>query len=209
MKSLLGLGSGGAFTSFWEKLPALVRYPVIFGLGIYSAAELGIDFNHALNAPQIFGGQAAQGDAQIANPLKTRDDMKAGLPVTGAAALVATQVGVGNADALQKGAIATAASESVEDIRAKIAKGQKPTTSEVLALREVEIKEAELRTKTAEAKIKEAESSAAAAKANSEIALSKIITGIPGTPGGSIADWENRAISNAIDENFGLVRRRK
>jgi hypothetical protein len=207
MKTVIGLGSGGAFTTFWGKLPALIRYPVVFGIGALAVAELNIDVNHAWFAPRIFGGQAVQGDAQAADPLKTREDMRAGLPVTGAAALIATQVGVGDADARQKGALATAASEGVEEIRAKIAKGQKPTTSELLALREVEIKEAELRTKTAEARIKEAEASAAGAKAQGDIAVNKMIVDTF-SGGGNAENSMNRAIGKSMENVFGLSRRR-
>ena len=43
MKSLLGLGSGGAISSLWEKIPAYVKIPVIFGAGVLAASELTID----------------------------------------------------------------------------------------------------------------------------------------------------------------------
>ena len=66
MKSLLGLGSGGAISAIWEKIPAYVKIPVVFGLGILAASELTIDANHALQSARIFLGQAAQSEAQAA-----------------------------------------------------------------------------------------------------------------------------------------------
>jgi TolA-binding protein len=201
MKSLLGLGTGGAVVAIWEKLPWFVRYPLVGGLMMVGAAELNIDVNHALRAPQIYGGEAAKGDAQVVDPAKTLASMKTGAPVTGAAALLATQVGVGDADARQKGAVATAASESIEDIRAKIAKGQKPTTSELLQLREVEIKEQELREKTAEARIKEAQASAADATAQGDIAINRMITE---DSAGDGRDFVRRAMDRSWRKAFGV-----
>ena len=64
-------------------------------------------------------GQAAQSEAQAVDPAKTRAAMRTGAPVTGAEALLATQVDQSDADAQQKQALATAATESIDDIRAK------------------------------------------------------------------------------------------
>jgi hypothetical protein len=172
MKTISGL-FGGGFLGIWQGLPWFIRYPLVGGLMMVGAAELNIDINHAIRAPQIFGGEAAKGDAQVIDPVKTRADMMAGAPVTGAAALIATQVGVGDADARQKGAVATAAAESVDDIQAKIAKGLKPTTSELLQLREVEIKEQELRAKKNEADRIEYEASIKRAEATQALAKAK------------------------------------
>jgi hypothetical protein len=99
MRTLSGLGAGGAIVAIWERIPNYVKLPVAFGLGLLAASELTIDANHALWSGRIFMGQAAQGEAQQADPGKTRADMTAGAPVTGAAALIATQVDQGDADA--------------------------------------------------------------------------------------------------------------
>ena len=167
MKSLLGLGSGGAISAIWGKIPAYVKIPVIFGLGVLAASELTIDANHALQSARIFLGQAAQSEAQAVDPAKTRAAMRTGgpEPVTGAEALLATQVDQGDADAQQKQALAVAATESIDDIRAKAAKHIKLTTTESFRLKEYEIKEQELRAKTAEAQKIEADSRIAAALA--------------------------------------------
>ena len=187
MKSILGLGAGGAISAIWEKIPAYVKVPAIFGAGILAASELTIDANHALQSARIFLGQAAQSAAQAVDPAKTRAAMRTGAPVTGAEALLATQVDQGDADAQQKQALATAATESIEDIRAKAAKHIKLTTTESVRLKEYEIKEQELRVKKAEAqrteaeaRIKDAEATAAMANAERDKAISNEIVRIYG-----------------------------
>lgn len=193
MKSLLGLGSGGAISAIWEKIPAYVKIPVIFGLGVLAASELTIDANHALQSAKIFLGQAAQGEAQAVDPAKTRAAMRTGAPVTGAEALLATQVDQGDADAQQKQALALAATESIDDIRAKHAKGLKLTTTESFRLKEYEIKIQELRAKTAEAqrieaeaRIKDAEATAAMANAERDKAISNEIVRLYGPEKGRV-----------------------
>jgi hypothetical protein len=193
MKSLLGLGAGGAISGIWQKIPAYVKIPVIFGAGVLAASELTIDANHALQSARIFLGQAAQSEAQAVDPAKTRAAMRSGAPVTGAEALLATQVDQGDADAQQKQALAVAATESIDDIRAKAARHQTLTTTESFRLKEYEIKEQELRAKKAEAqrmeaeaRIKEAEASAALAIAERDKALSNEIVRMYGPEQGRI-----------------------
>ena len=193
MKSILGLGAGGAISAIWEKIPAYVKVPAIFGAGILAASELTIDANHALQSARIFLGQAAQSAAQAVDPAKTRAAMRTGAPVTGAEELLATQVDQGDADAQQKQALATAATESIEDIRAKAAKHIKLTTTESFRLKEFEIKEQELRVKKAEAqrteaeaRIKEAEATAAYAIAERDKALSNEIVRMYGPEQGRV-----------------------
>jgi hypothetical protein len=193
MKSLLGLGSGGAISAIWEKIPGYVKIPAIFGVGVLAASELTIDANHALQSARIFLGQAAQSEAQAVDPAKTRAAMRTGAPVTGAEALLATQVDQGDADAQQKQALAVAATESIDDIRAKAKRGLKLTTTESFRLKEYEIKEQELRAKTAEAqrteaeaRIKEAEASAALAIAERDKAIAHEIVRIYGPEHGSV-----------------------
>jgi hypothetical protein len=147
-----------------------------------AASELTIDVNHALQSAKIFLGQAAQGDAQTADPRQVRANMRAGAPVTNAEALLATQVDQGDADAQQKHALAAAATESIADIRAKLARGITLTTTESFRLKEYEIKEQELRAKKAEAdrieaeaRIKQAEATAAMAKAERDRVISREI----------------------------------
>ena len=193
MKSLLGLGSGGVIATLWSRIPAYIKIPAIFGAGVLAASELTIDANHALQSAKIFLGQAAQGEAQAVDPAKTRAAMRSGAPVTGAEALLATQVDQGDADAQQKQALAVAATESLEDIRAKAAKGLKLTTTESFRLTEFEIKQQELRAKKAEAqrieaeaRIKEAEATAAMANAERDKAISNEIVRIYGPEQGRV-----------------------
>ena len=152
MKTVSGMFGGGALIALWEKLPWFVRYPLVGGLMTLGASELNIDVNHALRAPQIFGGQAAQGEAQMVDPTKTRADQKAGIPVSGARALLETQVHQGDAEARQKGAVADAATESIEQIRAKQKAGKFLNSTEQLRLIEYDTKLAELERTRAEAK---------------------------------------------------------
>ena len=193
MKSLLGLGSGGAISAIWEKIPAYVKIPVIFGAGVLAASELTIDANRALQSARLFLGQAAQSEAQAVDPAKTRAAMRTGAPVTGAEALLATQIDQNDADAQQKQALAVAATESIDDIRTKAKRGLKLTTTESFRLKEYEIKEQELRAKKAEAqrieaeaRIKEAEATAAMAIAERDKALSNEIVRLYGPERGSV-----------------------
>lgn len=190
MKSLLGLGAGGTISAIWEKIPGYVKIPAIFGAGILAASELTIDANHALQSAKIFLGQAAQGEAQTADPRQTRVNMKSGVAVTGAEALLATQVDQGDADAQQKQALALAATESIDDILAKRKRGVTLTTTESFRLTEFEIKQQELRAKKAEAdrieaeaRIKEAEATAAMANAARDKAISAEIIRMTGPNG--------------------------
>jgi hypothetical protein len=190
MKTVSGLFGGGTIIGVWEKIPAIIKYPLVFGIAVVGVAELNIDVNHALRSTQIFGGQGAQGEAQMIDPVKTRADMKAGTPVTGASALLATQVDQGDADAQQKQALARAATESIDDIRDKHVKGRTLTTTESFRLKEYEIKEQELRAKKAEAdrieaeaRIKQAEATAAMANAERDKAISGEIVRMYGPNG--------------------------
>ncbi len=198
MKTVSQLAGGGAGLPLWRRLPGMVKWPVVFGLGIFAAAELNLDLNRSLRAPQIFGGEAAKGQAQMDDPMQTRKDMAARRPVTGADALVATQVDVGDAEARTQQAKAGAATESADEIEAKQTRGEKLSVVERLqwldvqiARQDVVIKGAEARTRAAEAQIKEAEASAASIKAKSDIVTSNYTTrllseGFGGAGGGEL-----------------------
>jgi hypothetical protein len=179
MKTISQLAGGGAGLPLWRRLPRMVKWPVVFGLGVFAAAELNMDLNRSLRAPQIFGGEAAKGQAQIDDPTQTRKNMAAKRSVTGADALVATEVDLGDAEAKTQAAKAGAANESIEEIEAKKKRGEKLTVVERLQVLEVQIaqvdvgiKGAEARAKAAEAQIKEAEASAASVQSKADIASS-------------------------------------
>lgn len=191
MKTISQLGAGGAGLQIWRRIPWIVRYPLVFGLGVVAAAELNLELNRSLRSIDIFGGEGAKGQAQIDDPTQTRKDMAAGKPVSGADALVATEVDVGDAEAKTQQAKAGAATESIEDIEAKANRGEKLSVVERLqwldvqiAEQDVVIKDAEGRAKAAEAEIKEAEASAAGAEARADVATSnytaRIVSGDPG-----------------------------
>ena len=176
------------------------------------AAELNIDVNHAIQSVKIFGGQGAQGEAQMIDPIKTRADMRAGMPVTGAAALVATQVDQGDAEARTKQADALAANEGIDDILAKQARRQKLTTTEELRLkdyqlkvRELQLKEKEIALREYDVKIRGAESTAAEAKALAEKQgaefSSRMIESMNGRGGGLFGSNLGETIGTLIRPN--------
>jgi hypothetical protein len=204
MRMLMGLGSNGAAVAIWRAIPAIVKYPLIFGIGLLSMAEVNTLMNESVRAPQIIGGEAAKGEAQIDDPVKMRADLDVGLPVTGAGGLVAVKVGQGDAAARTKQAQATADTESMEDIQAK-----KLSTTEDIAYSKVQTKEAELsgkqaegRGKIAEAQMKEAQATAAEAQANAKIASANFVIrqfGGLANGTGDIADEEfNRTLQRAL-----------
>jgi len=166
MKTLISLAGGGSVLNIWKRIPASVKVPAIFGLGVLAAAELNIDANHSWFSNRIFGGQAAQGEAQVVDPAATRKAIAAGQPVTGAEATLAAQYQGLDADAKQKAAYADAANESEDEILAKKAAGRRLTTTEELRLAEIRAKRAEAEKQEAEAAI--AKARAGYAKAYSE-----------------------------------------
>jgi hypothetical protein len=109
MKTLIGLGAGGAALAYWRSLPAIVKVPVIFGAGMLAAAELNSELNQSWFSSQIFAGQGAEGAAKAANPLATLKAVDAGQPVTTAAATAAAQYSGLRAEAAQKDVTAEAA----------------------------------------------------------------------------------------------------
>jgi hypothetical protein len=202
MKTVVQFASGGAGLAIWRRLPRWVRFPIVFGLGVAAAAELNLDVNRALLAPQIFGGKAVEGQAQMGDPTQTRRDMAAGKPVTGADALVATQVDEGAADAKSKEAKADAATESAAEIEAKAKRGERLTVVErarwldvQIARQDVVTKQAEARAKDADAHIKEAQASAAAAQAKADIVSSKVTARMMADPTRAAADLASGAFN--------------
>jgi hypothetical protein len=181
MRMLMGLGSNGAAVAIWRAIPAIVKYPLIFGIGLLSMAEVNTLMNESVRAPQIIGGEAAKGEAQIDDPVKMRADLDVGLPVTGAGGLVAVKVGQGDAAARTKQAQATADTESMEELSGKQAEG---------------------RGKIAEAQMKEAQATAAEAQANAKIASANFVIrqfGGLANGTGDIADEEfNRTLQRAL-----------
>jgi hypothetical protein len=143
MKSLLPLAAGGAGVAMWSPLPKWIKLLVGGGLIALASIELVKDGNEAWFSGSIFGGQAAQGDAQAANPRKVEADLAAGRPTTNAAATATAQFEGLAADAKQKGVYADAAVESEAELRGKKAKGIRLTSTEELRLKELRIQEAQ------------------------------------------------------------------
>jgi len=151
MRSLITLAGAGAAGALWSSLPRVGKVLVAVGLGTLATIELTKDGNEAWFSGSIFGGQGAQGDAQIVDPKKTEADMKAGKPVTGAAATTAMQVEGLAADAVQKEVTADAMTESEDELLAKQKRHVKLTSTEALRLKEIQIKRQELKKLTADA----------------------------------------------------------
>lgn len=209
MKTVAQLGGGGALLPIWRRIPWWVKAPVAFGLGVVAAAELNLDVNRSLRAPEIFSGKAAEGQAQMDDPTQTRKDMAARKPVTGADALVATQVDEGDAEAKSSQAKAGAATESSDEIEAKEKRGERLTLVErmrwldvQIAREDVAIKQADARGKAAEAEIKEAEASAAAMQAKADIVTAKVTQRFTSDAPGQPASERMRAT-----DPFGSKRR--
>ena len=133
MKSLIPLVAGGAAGMMWNVLPRWVKVPAVVGLVALAALELNKDANKSWFSSSIFGGQAAEGESKTVDPLKTEADAKAGKPVSGAARMMAKQVEGLGADAIQKQAVADAASESEQELLAKQAKRVKLSAMEIPA----------------------------------------------------------------------------
>jgi len=145
MKSLLPLAAGGAGVALWTPLPRWIKLLAGAGLISLGTIELVKDGNEAFYSGSIYGGQAAQGDAQAANPRKVEADLAAGKPTTNAAATAAAQFEGLAADAKQKGVYADAAVESEAELRGKKAKGIPLTSTEELRLKELRKQEADAR----------------------------------------------------------------
>jgi hypothetical protein len=143
MRSIIALGGAGAGLAAWSMLPRWLKLLVAGGLIALATIELTKDGNEAWFSGSIFGGQAAQGDAQAANPRKVEADLAAGKPTTNAAATATAQFEGLAADAKQKGVYADAAVESEAELRAKKAKGIRLTSTEELRLKELRIQEAQ------------------------------------------------------------------
>jgi hypothetical protein len=143
MKSFVPLLTGGAAVAVWTPLPRWAKLLAGAGLIALGTIELTKDGNEAWFSGSIFGGQAAQGDAQAANPRKVEADLAAGKPTTNAAATATAQFESLAADAKQKGVYADAAVESEAELRGKKAKGIPLTSTEELRLKELRIQESQ------------------------------------------------------------------
>ncbi len=198
MKSLLSLAGGGSLVNLWKQIPAIVKIPVIFGAGVLASSELNIDANHAWFSSRIFGGQAAQGQAQIVDPADTRKAVLAGKPVSGAERMIEVQVEAGDADARTKTVYADAALESEAELRGKRARRERMTSTETLRLNELDLKAQEVRRATAEADIKAAEATAAKSNADAANYVNRLIMG-DGQPG----DLAGRMMDASAAKIFG------
>lgn len=210
MRILMNFGSNGAGLAIWRVIPATVKYPIIFGFGVLCMAEINTMVNESLRAPQITGGEAAKGGAQIDDPVKTREELDAGLPVTGADGLVAVKVGQADAEARTKQAQATADTESMEEIAAKKESGAPLTTTEDIAYSKVQTKDAELsvkqseaRAKNAEAVQREAEATAAREKAKAKIASADFVVRQFGELPNGNGDYARRAADQTLKQVLG------
>lgn len=142
MKSVIPLVAGGAGLMVWAALPRWAQILAAGGIITLGVIELTKDGNEAFYSGSIFGGQAAQGDAQAALVAKVEEDLAAKRPVTNAtAAATATYEGL-QADAKQKGIYADAAVESEAELKAKKAKHIPLSSTEELRLKQLRIEEA-------------------------------------------------------------------
>jgi hypothetical protein len=157
MRTLIAAGAGaGAATALWSKLPLLVKVPIVVGLGILTVSEIYKDSNEAWFANAIYGGQGAQGSAQIVDPVAVRRDMNAGKEVSAAKRNQVVTYEEHSAAAQEKQAVADAATESEAELLAKQKRHAKLTSAENLRLSEIKTRRAESRVKEVEAALNEA-----------------------------------------------------
>jgi hypothetical protein len=205
MNTLGQLGGGGAVVGIWSRLWTVFKFGIGAGLVIVTVAETYIIVTDAAYVRQIKGGEAAQGTAQTADPGRTIRQYRAGMPVTGADALVGVEVAGKDAGARKDTADADAMNESEESLLAKKAAGEPLTTTEQLMLIKLETVRQELRAKAAgadreaaEAKIKQAEASAAGAKASADITSSNFTNCVLGGAN-SFGDLAGRSLGASFD----------
>jgi len=159
MRSLIPVvTAGGAAGLFYSAIPRFLRVPLLVGVIAVCAFELVKDGSEAVNAPAIYGGQGEQGAAQMIDPKRVEADAAAGGEISAAKRTITAQWQGLAADAIQKQAVADAATESEAQLLAKQAKGIKLTSTESLRLQE-------LKKLRAEAETAEAQSTAARAEA--------------------------------------------
>jgi hypothetical protein len=130
------LAAGGAVGMVFASMPRWVKVPAMIALLLLAVIELNKDANESWFSAAIFGGQGEQGAAQMADPILVLADSATGREVSGAKRTVAAQWQGLNADAIQKQAVADAASESIDEIARKKVSGQKLTSTEALRLEE-------------------------------------------------------------------------
>jgi hypothetical protein len=145
----------------WHTLPRWIKIPAALGLVALAAIELNKDANESWFSNSIYGGQGETGAAQLVDPRTVEKDAAAGREVSAAKRTITAQWEGLAADAIQKQAVAEAATESETQLLAKQAKGIRLTSTESLRLQEL----IKLR---AEAETAEAQSTAARANALAE-----------------------------------------
>jgi hypothetical protein len=167
----------------WKAIPWWLRGLALASGLVLGGAELGINLNHALNSGSIFGGQGAQGAAQVRDPVQTRARMNAGQPVSGAERMITVQYEKEDAAAREQMASAAAATESPRELRALDERGEASST-EALRLRELDLKENDILLRRQEIALRQAEAAEKAATARAtneslEDLLGKKARGIP------------------------------
>jgi hypothetical protein len=174
MRSLLPIAAAGGAGMLFASLPRWVKIPAVVGLVALGAIELTKDGSEAFNAAAIFGGQGEQGAAQMVDPKRTEADSAAGKEISGAKRMIDAQWQGLAADAIQKQAVAAAASESEQELLAKQAKGVKLTTTEAIQLETLKKLRSEATTAQAVSSAAEAEAEAnrAAAELNARLIAS-------------------------------------
>ena len=170
---------GGIIGALWNKVGPLAR--AVIGVAIIAVAvsEITVHLNTAYFSNQLKAGEAAQAGAQMSDPHQSLDAYHDRRPVSSADAIMGATAAAKAAEASKLDSESTAMAESIDDIRAKVARNVSITTAEQLqlvrvetSLAELKIKEGEARMRAAEARTKEAEASAADMKAKADKAVS-------------------------------------
>jgi hypothetical protein len=91
MRTVISLLSGGV-AQLWQRMPRIVKVPLVVFVLLATGAELGLLVNQAWFSNAIEKGKAAQSEAQASNIDATRAAVTGNKPATGADRQIAATV---------------------------------------------------------------------------------------------------------------------
>jgi hypothetical protein len=142
---LTGLG-GAVLVTIYPRLPFVAKAALVVGVTSLAAIELNKDYCESFYASAVHGGAAAEGDAKTADLKAALHDLAENKPVPGATATAAANLAEHSAAAQERQAIADAATQSENELLAKLKRHVKLTAAENLRLSEIRQRRAEATT---------------------------------------------------------------
>jgi hypothetical protein len=153
----LGLLGSGSFLSSWRSIPAKIMVLIVVALSLFGAAELTIMLNNAMFSHSVALGNAAAGEAQAVDPVKTLADLRAGKPgIPGAYAKIAVEYAKTDAEAQIAQQEALAATESKTTLQAKEDE-DRASAAEQMKLRDLKLREKDIELRELEAALRQQE----------------------------------------------------